>query len=785
MRELCSQYNKIFMIRKHVLIVALLSCTSFHSFAQLYKNPKAPVDARVKDLMARMTLEEKVGQMNMTSLKESLHSNIGYGVVESPFIIASEIAIQSAEAKKHAFTKTRLGIPPIQIGEGLHGVLAAGSTIFPQTIGQGSTWNPELIYQMGSVIAQEATTMGIDQALSPLFDLIRDPRYGRVEECFAEDPFLVSKMGYAFVTGLQGMPSQTRLSIAPNKIMATAKHFAGYSYSLGGVNLAPTPVGERELRTMFLAPFEEIVRNGNVYSVMPSYNEIDGIPAHSSAFLLNKVLRKEWKFKGYVFSDYGGLSQLYNFHQVAKGPHEAAVLGLNAGVDVEASRPDVYKDLAKMVVDGTINIKQIDSAVSRILTAKFKGGLFEKKLADSAVMNTKLHTAASVALSRRIAEESIVLLKNQDNLLPLDVKKIRSIAVIGPNSDKVQYGDYSYTRDNRSGTTVLQGIKQFVGNRVHVNYAQGCELSGHDRSGIDKAVSAAEKSDVAIVVLGTTSVVFQGIGWNGKAGKDEPKDPFTCGEGYDVTDIDPQGVQRELLQAVYKTGKPVILVLIQGRPWSIAWEKKNIPAIIEGWYPGEKGGNALADVIFGNVNPSGRLNMSIPQSSGHIPVFYNYVNSSKGNNREPGTPDKPGRDYVYSSTAPLFPFGYGLSYTDFAYSDLKFSANHFGKGGHIEVSCKIKNIGKVKGKEVVQLYLGEKVNSVSTPVKSLRGFDKIELVPGEEKTVKFKISEQDIQVWNRQMKRVAEPGTFKVMIGKSSDNILLGETVEFTGSAAL
>jgi len=767
------------MIKYLTPILAIIICTNTYTFGQLYKNQNVPVPQRVKDLMARMTIEEKVGQMNMSSLKESLQGNIGYGVVESPFIVASEIAVQSADAKKHAFQKTRLGIPPIQIGEGLHGVLAAGCTIFPQTIGQGSTWNPQLIYRMGSVIAEEATAIGIDQALSPLFDLIRDPRYGRVEECFAEDPYLVGKLGYAFVTGLQGMPSETRVQLRPNKIMATAKHFAGYSYSLGGINLAPSPIGERELRTMFLSPFEEIVRKGNIYSIMPSYNEIDGIPAHSSVFLLNQVLRKEWNFKGYVFSDYGGLSQLYNFHQIAQGPDEAAILGLRAGVDVEASRPDVYKNLVKMVHSGAISIKHIDSAVARILTAKFKSGLFEKKVADSASVKNKIHTSSSVELSRKIAEESIVLLKNQGKLLPLDSKKIKSIAVIGPNANKVQYGDYSYTRDNRSGTTVLQGIKNFVGSSVNVNYAQGCELSGHDRSGINEAVKEAEKSDVAVVVLGTTSVVFQGIGWNGKAGKDEPTDPFTCGEGYDVTDIDPQGVQRELLQAIYKTGKPVILVLIQGRPWSIAWEKEYIPAILEGWYPGEKGGDAIADILFGKVSPSGRLNMSIPQSSGHIPVFYNYVNSSKGNNREPGTPDKPGRDYVYSSTAALFPFGYGLSYTDFAYSAMKVSSASFSKGGSVVVSCKIRNQGKVTAKEVVQLYLGEKVNSVSTPVKSLRGFEKIELLPGEEKTVQFKIAEEDIQIWNRAMKRVTEPGTFKIMIGRSSEDICLSETITF------
>jgi len=355
----------------------------------------------------------------------------------------------------------------------------------------------------------------------------------------------------------------------------------------------------------------------------------------------------------------------------------------------------------------------------------------------------------------------------------LTLSKLRSIAVIGPNADKVQYGDYSSTRDNRSGVTVLQGIKDFVGDKVKVNYAQGCELSGLDTGRFAEAVAAVQQSDVAVVVLGTTSVVFQGIGWNGKAGEDEPKDPFTCGEGYDVTDIDPQGVQRQLLQAIYKTGKPVVLVLVQGRPWSIAWEKEYIPAIVEAWYPGEKGGTAVANILFGVVNPSGRLNMTIPQSTGHIPTFYNYVNSAKGINREPGTPEKPGRDYVYSSTAPLFSFGYGLSYTEFSYSELKVSADTLGSSGKIVVSVDVHNNGSIAGKEVVQLYLGNKVNSVSTPVKALRRFGKIALAPGETKTVTFIIGPADIAIWNRQMQFVAEPGGFDVMIGRSADDIVL------------
>lgn len=761
--------------------LTILICASICTNAQTYKDPKAATEKRVADLLSRMTLDEKIMQMGMNSMSGSMKNPLGYGVVESPFITAEDIVKLSYKAKKYAFEKTRLGIPPIQIGEGLHGVLAAGSTIFPQTIGQGSTWNPGLINKMGAVIASEAYAMGMDQSLSPLFDLIRDPRYGRVEECFSEDPFMVSRFGTAFVTGLQGPASETITHIPKNKVMATAKHFAAYSYPLAGVNLAPAPVGERELRTMFLQPFKDVVQQANVYAIMPSYNEIDGIPAHSSEFLLKQVLRDEWNFKGYVFSDYGGLSQLYNFHNVASNANQAGIMALNAGVDLEAARPDVYKNLVELVKNGSINERQIDTAVARILTAKFKAGLFEKKLPDTISIHKNLRKPESIELSRQIAEESIVLLKNEKSLLPLDLKKLKSVAVIGPNANKVQYGDYSYTRDNRSGITVLDGIKQIGGKNLTVNYAQGCELSGLDKSGFGEAVSAAEKSDAVIVVLGTTSVVFQGIGWNGKAGKDEPKDAFTCGEGYDVTDIDPQGVQRELIQALHKTGKPIVLVLIQGRPWSIAWEKENIPAILEGWYPGEKGGSAIADVIFGKVNPSGRLNLSIPRSTGHIPLFYNYVNSSKGNNREPGTPEKPGRDYVYSSTDPLFAFGFGLSYTEFEYSNLETSTTSFGENEKVEISVDITNKGKVAGKEVVQLYVGNKINSVSTPDKSLRGFEKIALNPGDTKKVKFEVTAADIAIWNREMKQVSEPGKFDVMIGKASDNVLLKTSLEYKG----
>lgn len=764
---------------RKISLLFLSLCVVTCANAQLYKDPKAPVAARVKDLLSRMTLEEKIGQMSATDLDKPLDGNIAYGVSASPFVSVFDIAKQSAEAKKQTREHSRLGIPLLQIGECLHGQLAAGATIFPQAIAQGSTWNPALIKQMSSTIACEASSSGVDQALSPLFDIIRDPRYGRVEECYSEDPYLVSQMGVAFVTGMQGEAAQTKFRIGKDKLMCTAKHFAAYSLTTAGINLSPAEVGERELRSMILPSFQAAVQQANIYSVMPGYNEIDGIPAHANNFLLNTVLRKEWGFKGYTFSDYEGLKMLYGFHKVAKDATAAAEMGLEAGVDLESPHPDCYPNLIALVKAGKIKMSLIDTAVARILTAKFKAGLFEKPYPDTLQVKARVHTPEHIALAQKIAEESIIMLKNDKQLLPLNVNNIRSLAVIGPNANQVQYGDYAPTRDNHSGTTVLEGIKQLVGDQIKINYAKGCDLIGADKSGFDEAVKAANQSDAVVVVLGTTSVVFSGVGWNGHAPENEPKDPFTCGEGYDVTDINPQGVQRDLLQAVYKTGKPVILVLVHGRPWSIAWEKENIPAILEAWYPGEKGGTAIANILFGKVNPSGRLTVSIPQSTGHIPVFYNMVNSNKGFYHNPGTPDKPGQDYVFSSTAPLFPFGYGLSYTTFGYSNMKISADSFTAGQKVNVSVDVKNTGTVAGKEVVQMYLANKINSVSTPIMALKGFDKVDLQPGETQTVKFTVSPDDIAIWNADMKHVTEPGPFDIMIARSAEDVVLKKTVEF------
>lgn len=742
------------------------------SHAQTYKDPNASIDERVEDLLGRMTLEEKIAQMNMNGMGEYRQLPHGAGVVESPFISVQEIARMSSEIKRYARENTRLGIPPIQIGECLHGQLAMGATIFPQAIAQGSTWNPALVERMASVIALEASASGVDQALSPLFDLAREPRYGRTEECYGEDPYLVARMGVAFVEGMQGKAEYTRVhGIAPGKLMCTAKHFAGYSVPAGGINLAPSSLGEREMRTLHLYPFEKVVKEANVCAVMPSYNEVDGMPAHSNRWLLTDVLRGEWGFGGYVFTDYGGLSQLHNFHHVAADASEAAVMGINAGVDLEAARPDAYARLSDLVKAGKVKEEQIDAAVRRILRAKFMAGLFDKPYPDPERLSEVVHRPEHVALALEVAQESAVLLKNDSALLPLDASKLKSLAVIGPNADQVQYGDYTYTRDNRSGVTILQGLRDRLGSRVQINYAKGCNITGSDRSGIAAAVEAASKSDVAVVVLGETSVILSGLGWGVGLGENEPRDPFVSGEGYDLTSLDPPGVQRELLQAVCATGKPVVLVMVHGRPWSIDWEKDHVPAILEAWYPGEQGGNAIAGILLGDVNPSGRLNCSVPRSVGHLPVTYDYKPSARGINREPGTPEKPGRDYVFSSPAPLFAFGHGLSYTTFEYSDLKIDNNESAKT--VKVSVNVRNTGSRDGKEVVQLYVNDRVSSVTTPQKMLKGFDKIELKAGEQKTVSFDLPYGELALWNASMQRVVEPGEFAVMIGRSAEDIVL------------
>lgn len=749
-----------------------------------YKDSRLPVEERVRDLLSRMTMEEKIGQLNMKSLKAlkldnkdrvtdsslvKMFAGESVGCLESPFVEHDKVAIYSEAADQYLRTKTRLGIPAIQIAECLHGQMALGTTIFPQAIGLGCTWNPGLIKQMASVIAEEASLSGVDQALSPVFDLARDPRYGRVEECYGEDPYLVKEMGVAYVTGMQGEPEVTRSHIPAGKLACTAKHFIAYSVPEAGINLAPSLVGERTLRELHFYPFEAVVKEANIYSLMPGYHEVDGVPVHASRWLLTDVLRKEWGFNGYVFSDYGAIGMLDNFHKTAHNKAESAYQAITAGVDLEAPGKYAYGELEGLVKSGKLSQAVVDNAVANILRVKFKMGLFDRPYRKPDALAKKVHKKESVSLAQQIAEESIVLLKNSGNLLPLDKKKIKSIAVIGPNADKVQFGDYSITKNNDYGTTVLEGIRNYVGNDLKVTYAEGCGITNLSKEGFEEASRLASESDVVVLVLGGTSVIYSGIGW----GDPNSKEVNTCGEGYDRNELNFPGVQPELLDRIVSLGKPVILVMVNGRPYTIENEIAKVSAVLEAWYPGEKGGDAVTRILFGEVNPSGRLSISFPKTTGHIPVYGNYKPSGRGYYRHRGTPEKPGRDYVFSSPDPLFCFGYGLSYTTFEYTDIRID-NHLNTGGDVvDVYCRIKNTGNRAGAEVAQLYVRDLISSVTTPVKALKAFNKVFLQPDEERLIKFQINKNDLKLWNASMHQLLEPGEFEIYIGSSNEDIRL------------
>lgn len=776
------------MKNAHQLLLGLLCCASICGPAQSkdllpYQDAKLPVEQRVKDLLGRMTLEEKVDQLNMKGLSalrldkkgkvdpESLEKLFGgrsIGCLESPFIKHSEVAVFSEAADRYLREHTRLGIPAIQIAECLHGQMALGATIFPQAIAQGATWNPELIRQMAEAIAGEATLAGVDQALSPLFDVARDPRYGRVEECYGEDPHLVKEMGKAFVIGMQGDPSQTRHVIAEGHMACTAKHFVAYSVPQAGINIAPALVGERNLRELHFVPFRAAVEEANIYSLMPGYHEVDGIPVHASKWLLNDVLRGEWGFQGYVFSDYGAIGMMEYFHRTTGSREETALKAITAGVDLEAPSSYSYNRLPQMVKDGQLSEAVIDTAVVRILRVKFRLGLFDRPFKKERHLERLIHTPENVQLAQRIAEEAAVLLKNEGQTLPLNRQKLRRIAVIGPNADKVQFGDYSITKNNDYGTTVLQGIRELAGSSTEVAYTEGCGITGLSKDGFAKAAELARNSDAVVLVLGGTSSIISGIGW----GDQNSKEPNTCGEGYDRNELNFPGVQSELLDTVVAQGKPVILVMINGRPYTIPKEVEKVDALLEAWYPGERGGNAIARILFGEVNPSGRLPMTFPKTEGHIPMYADHKPSAKGYYRRPGTPEQPGRDYVFSAPQPLFCLGYGLSYTTFEYSALTIN-NRLKQEGTVEIACKVKNTGSREGAEVVQLYLNDRVSSVTTPVRALKGFSKIHLQPGEEKNVRFQLKADDLKLWNADMQFVLEPGDFDVYVGASVEDTRL------------
>jgi len=734
----------------------------------LYRDASQNIDLRVKDLLERMTLEEKVRQTgfikgvtllnNNTLDSQLLDENFdtrGIGGLMDPWLPAVKTASLTNAVQKYLRENTRLGIPALFMCECLHGHLSPGATIFPQAIGLACSGNLELIEEIAAATAKEARSVGLHQALSPNLDLARDSRWGRVEETFGEDTCLCSKSGVSYIHGLQGKS----LILDPDKLIATPKHFAAHCAPQGGINIGPADVGIRKLREEYLPPFKAAVDAG-VLSIMPAYNEVDGIPCSASTFLLRQILRDEWGFKGYVFSDFSAIEMLCDcFHKVAENFQQAGKRAFLAGVDMEAANELCYAgNLLELLQKEEIPIARLDEAVGAILKVKFLLGLFENPYVDENKCKTIVNCKEHIELARKAAQESIVLLKNSEALLPLN-KNISSIAVIGPNSSIAECGVYCIPKAD--DVSPLEGIRCAVSKETRIFHAEGCDIHDLDKNGFEQAVKLASRAEVAVICVGGSSMSLGGVGWE-IDGKSTRKS--TCGEGYDRTDLNLSGVQQELVEAIVATGTPTVVILINGRPLSIGWIDEHVPAILEAWYPGEQGGHALADILFGKFNPSAKLSISFPRNVGQIPKYYSQKPSARGVYKEPGYPGKPGRDYVYCSPSPLYEFGHGLSYTSFTYSDLNIKQISNSKDILAEVSVTVHNNGCYDGTEIVQLYINDVVSSVTTPCKILKHFERISLDVGERKTITFKLSPDDLSLLNENMKRVVESGEFEVMI---------------------
>lgn len=740
-----------------------------------YKNPLLPTEVRVNDLLQRMTLKEKIAQichlhswdvfdgqqLNKKKLAQMcVHG--GYGFFEGFPLTATSTRKAFREIQTYLIEQTRLGIPGFSVAESLHGVVQDGTTIYPQNIALGSTFSVDLAYAKTRQIAGELNTMGVKQVLAPCIDVVRDLRWGRVEESFGEDPFLCSRMAVAEVKGYM-----------EHGISPMLKHYGPHGNPLGGINLASVECGVRDLFDIYLKPFETVCKETGVMAVMSSYNAWNREPNSASHFMLTEILRNTFGFRGYVYSDWGVIDMLIRFHKTAADSYEAASQVMKAGLDVEASSI-CFLALEEKVLSGEFDVKFIDQAVRRVLRTKFELGLFEDPYQEKANYRIPIHTDESVALSKRIADESTVLLKNENNLLPLDINGLKSIAVVGPNADCVQFGDYTWSKNKKDGVTPLQGIQKLVGKKVKVNYAKGCSIASLDTSGIDEAVQAAQQSDVAIVFVGSSSAAFVR----------HSAEPSTSGEGIDLSDIALTGAQNDLIRAVKATGKPVVVVLVAGKPFAIPYVKEAVPAVLAQWYAGEQAGTSIADILFGNVNPSGKTPFSFPQSTGHLPVYYNHLSTDKGYYKEPGSYENPGRDYVFSSPDPLWVFGHGLSYTTFDFEKVSVDKQQYYPYDTIQVSVQLKNTGKMEGKEVIQVYVRDMVSSVMTPVKQLKAFTKVGLRPGELKKVNLSIPVSELFLTDNQGKRFLELGTFELQVGSSSESITSRIRVE-VGEPAL
>ncbi len=758
-----------------------------------YRNAALPPARRVKDLLSRMTLEEKAAQMmcvwqkkadtlvdddgnfDLPKARKAFKDRRGLGQVGRPSDAggprdsancrtARTMAELTNAIQKFFLENSRLGIPVIFHEECLHGHAAVGGTSFPQPIGLGATFNPELVEALFSMTAAEARARGAHQALTPVVDVARDPRWGRVEETYGEDPYLVSRMGIAAVRGFQGDASFGD----KRHVIATLKHFAAHGQPESGMNCSPVNVSPRVLRETFLFTFKEAIHKGGAISVMASYNEIDGIPSHANRWLLRDVLRKEWGFKGFVVSDYYAITEL-NYraevrgHAVAKDKKEACRLAVQAGVNIELPEPDCYLHLVELVRKGVLKERQLDDLVAPMLYWKFQLGLFDDPYVDPDAADAIVGCDAHRQLALQAARQTITLLKNEGNLAPLSLDGIKTIAVIGPNAHRSLLGGYSGIP--KHDVTVLDGIKARVGNRANVLYSEGCKITiggswvqdevapsdpAEDRRQIAEAVKVAQKADVIVLAIG--------------GNEQTSREAWSFVHMGDRASLDLIGRQDELVQAMVATGKPVIVFLFNGRPLSINALSRDVPVIFECWYLGQETGHAVAEVLFGDCNPGGKLPITIPRSAGHLPAFYNYKPTAR-------------RGYLFDDVTPLFPFGFGLSYTTFAIANVRLDKKKIKQGASTRVSADVSNTGGRAGSETVQLYIRDVFSSATRPLKELKGFRRIVLDPGETRTVTFDITPELLAFYDADMKFTVESGDFEIMVGNSSRDADLQKVV--------
>jgi beta-glucosidase len=732
-----------------VLTLAAAAQRSSVSSVPVYRRASEPVERRVDDLLRRMTVAEKVRQLDLYSGakglvdKERDESHAASGAVFVPEKAAElfgDLGVggihdlyatpeMANEIQRWVIAHNRLGIPALFIEEALHGYDTG--TVFPAPIGLAATWDPEIARRTAESIAAEARANGADMILAPVLDVARDPRWGRVEEDFGEDPYLTGRMGLAYVRGAQG----ESLS-GDHSVVAEPKHFAGHGSPEGGLNTSPVHLGERELRSVMLKSFEPAFREGHAMAAMAAYHEIDGIPVTADPMLLKKILRDEWGFQGFVLSDLGAIRRLYEVHHVAASPKDAVCLAIRSGVDMQFYDfpHEVFQQaLIDCVHEGTLPMADLDRAVRGVLRVKFMLGLFDHPMVDTTLRAKVYRSQANLDVSLESARESMTLLKNEGNLLPLS-KSTSRIAVIGPNADVARYGDYEQ-EENGLHISLLDGLRKEL---------PGAKIEFDEGKDIVAAIGKALGADVVILGLGER----QGI----------------SGEGFNRSNLDLPDNQEKLLEAIVATGKPVVLVLENGRPLTIGWAKEHVPAIVEASYPGEFGGQAIAETLFGDNDPAGRLTISFPQSAGQLPDFYNADPSRR-------------HKYVGDDGETLFPFGFGLSYTTFRYEHLAVQAPAAGSHGEVRVTVDVTNTGEREGDDVVQLYEREETTSVETPERSLCGFSRVHLRPHETRTVTFAVPQSQLAVWNAERRWVVEPGSFTVWAGGDSRAVLSAKFV--------